>query len=109
LFPADLVVVKGDAYAAKKRAVKEEIGVLLELRASGSALRNAQRNDGLFTVVDLPQDAPLADLITTGFVMGGGIMVRFLKNRDDDVLPKPFLHYPRNPDLLWTLLDPSEP
>lgn len=105
LFPANLVVMKGDAWAAKHRALEEKIVVLLEIRASGSVLRSAQRNAGHFHVRDVPDDAAkMADLITTGFVMGQGVMMGYLKNRHGDLLPEPFLHYPKTPDLLWGLL-----
>ena len=105
LFPSGLVVVKGDAWAAKQQALQDGVAVLLELRASGSALRGAQCNAGFFEVRDLPQDvARVADLITTGFVMGQGVMMSYLKNRHGDLLPDPFLHYIRTPGLLWNLL-----
>ena len=106
LFPPNLVIMKGNAWEAKQRALRENVVVLLELRANGSALRNAQRNEGHFEVRDVPEDAAkMADLITTGFVMGPGVMMGYLKNRHGDLLPETFLHYPRTPDLLWGLLD----
>lgn len=108
LFPPGLIRLKGDAYAAKKVAADTRCVVLLEIRASGYALRDAQRNGGQFLIGALPLDVvKVADFITTGFVSGQGVMIGHLKNRHGAPTPPPFMHYSRNSNLLWELLEPE--